>query len=115
MKRIAIRVLFISAAWLVLASADVDACTSPGGCADCQNGTNNVASCITVSYDASCECSISANNRSMCILAGTCDYTGPGGGGGTGGGTGGGGTSCTRPASGWCPAECTSCGTVYWY
>jgi hypothetical protein len=39
-----------------------------------------------------------------------------GGGGGGGGGTGGGGGGyCTRSAGGWCPAECTSCGIVYWY
>ena len=117
MRNIALKVLLLTFVGLLWAGAGAHAmpCTSSGGCADCENGADNVASCITVNRDAFCDCTISANNRSMCILADACDYTGGlGGGGGTGGG-GGGGTTCTRPASGWCPAECTSCGTVFWY
>lgn len=103
---------------LLLAAGEARAlpCSSAGGCADCQTGPDNVASCVTVSRSAHCDCSISANNRSMCLLQDTCDYSGSsggGGGGGTGGGGGGGG--CTRTAGGWCPAECSSCGVVYWY
>ena len=101
---------------LILGSFKLTAipCSSAGGCADCQNSSTNLASCITVSYDAFCSCSISANNRSMCLLQDACDYTsGGGGGGGTGGGSGGG--SCTRSPGGWCPAECNSCGIAYWY
>lgn len=110
------RVSLILAACMLLAGGSAYAipCSSAGGCADCENGANNVAKCITVSYDAFCSCSIDVNNRTMCLLTDPCDYTGPGGGGGSGGGTGGGGTTCTRPAGGWCPAECSSCGTVYW-
>jgi hypothetical protein len=117
MRNIALKVLLLTFVWLLWlgTGAYAMACTSAGGCADCENGANNIASCITASYDAFCDCSISANNRTMCILSDPCDYTGAtgGGGGGTGGGSGG-GSGCTRPAGGWCPAECSSCGTVYW-
>ncbi len=90
-------------------------CDSAGGCAECFNDQSNIASCITVSYDAFCNCSISANNQAMCILSDPCDYSGGAGGGG-GGGTGGGGSGgCNRSPGGWCPAECSSCGTVFWY
>ena len=116
MKKVTFKVLFFSAA-LAIAGVDLRAlpCSSQGGCADCQNGPNNLALCLTVNYDAHCNCNISAENRTMCLLWDECDYTGPGGGGGGGTGGGGGGTTCTRPAGGWCPAACTSCGTVYWY
>lgn len=90
-------------------------CSSMGGCAECFNDESNIASCITVSYSAFCDCSISANNRSTCLLKDVCDYTGGSGGGGGGGGTGGGGGGCTRSPGGWCPAECSSCGVAYWY
>lgn len=90
-------------------------CTTSGGCADCFNGEGNEASCITVSYSASCECSISANNRTMCLLKDACEYTGGSSGGGGGGAGGGGGGGCTRSPGGWCPAECSSCGVAYWY
>src|SRR5215218_3101933 len=117
MRKITMKVLLVASVLLLWAGAGAQAlpCTSTGGCADCENGPDNVASCVTVSRDAHCDCSISASNRFMCILSDICDYTGGAGGGGTGGGTGGGGTGCTRPAGGWCPAECSSCGTVYWY
>jgi len=118
MQKTRLKVLLAIFVLLVLSGAGAQAmpCTSAGGCADCENGPDNVASCVTVSRDAHCDCSLSANNRFMCILDDICDYTGGAGGGGTGGGgTGGGGTGCTRPAGGWCPAECNSCGTVFWY
>jgi hypothetical protein len=116
MRNITLKLLLITFVWLMWAGASAYAlpCTSSGGCADCENGPDNVASCITVSRDAHCDCSIGANNRFICILDDICDYTGGGGGGGTGGGGTGGGGSCTRTGSGWCPAECSSCGTVYW-
>lgn len=90
-------------------------CSSSGGCADCFNDPDTgIASCDTVYRDAHCDCTISVSNPRFCILAELCDYTG-GAGGGTGGGTGGGGGgSCTRTAGGWCPAECSSCNTVFW-
>jgi hypothetical protein len=96
-------------------AAQAMSCSSAGGCADCFNDPDTgIASCDTVYRDAHCDCTISANNRNFCILEELCDYTG-GAGGGTGGGTGGGGGgSCTRTAGGWCPAECSSCNTVYW-
>lgn len=118
MPKITMKVLLIAAILLAWAGAGAQAmpCTSAGGCADCENDASNEASCTTVSYDAHCNCSISANNRSMCILSDICDYSGGAGGGGTGGGgSGGGGTSCTRPPGGWCSAECSSCGTVFWH
>ena len=95
---------------------ELAACTSPTGCTDCSFGSDNKAKCTFVAYDANCECTVLVTYGSTgCGMDGACDYTGPGGGGGgTGGGGGGGGTSCTRTAGGWCPAECSSCGTVYW-
>lgn len=115
MPKITMKVLFVTSILLIWAAgAQAMPCTS-SGCADCENGPDNIASCVTVSRDAHCDCSISANNRFMCILDDICDYTGGAGGGGTGGGGTGGGTGCTRPVGGWCPASCSSCGTVYWY
>ena len=102
---------------LLLTCPAVDAmpCNSSGGCADCFNDPDTgLASCDTVYSDAHCDCTISVTNLRFCILEELCDYTG-GAGGGTGGGTGGGGGgTCTRSSGGWCPAECSSCSTVYW-
>lgn len=89
-------------------------CTSASGCADCENAANGIASCITVQRDAHCECSIRVTTPTMCILEDICDYTATGGGAGGGGGGGGGGT-CSRPPGAWCPSECSSCETIYWY
>lgn len=50
--------------------------------------------------EQSCCCSLSGNN---CTLDG-------GGGGGTGGGSGGGGSSNPCETTGYCPAQCFSCG-----
>ena len=68
--------------------------------------------CIPVEYDASCECSIDVKFPEFCILDGECDYTASGGGGAGGGGTG--GEICYRLPGQWCPAECSSCETVFW-
>ena len=114
-KRIGLT-LACAALALLLGSSKASAipCSSAGGCSDCENNSANIASCITVSYSAFCSCSISANNPHMCLLQDLCDYTSGSGGGGGGTGGGGGGGYCTRSAGGWCPAECVSCGTVYW-
>ena len=93
-----------------------ESCTSSTGCTDCGFGADNKAKCTFVTYDAYCECSVTVMfGSTACAMDGVCDYMsgGGGGGGGTGGGGGGGG-GCTRSAGGWCPAECTSCGTVFW-
>ena len=97
---------------LACASRAVADCTA-GVCTDCTENARHIASCITVSYSASCSCSIDVRYPEFCILEGNCTYTG---GGGTGGGGAGGGTPvCTRTPGEWCPSECMSCTTVFWY
>lgn len=88
-------------------------CTSVT-CADCNQDTKGIASCTSVSYDASCSCTISVSYPDFCVLDGTCNYS-PAGGGGGGGDGGGDGQVCYRLAGSWCPPECRSCETVYWY
>jgi hypothetical protein len=90
-------------------------CSSSVGCSDCENDENNIAACKTVLRSESCECSISIANPCICVLKDACDYTGGSGGGTGGGGTGGGGSTCYQLPGGWCPAECSSCTTVFWY
>src|SRR5581483_10012541 len=52
-------------------------------CTDCdQSGPRHLASCTTVSTNASCECSISVQTPEFCVLGGACTYTSGGGGGG---------------------------------
>jgi hypothetical protein len=98
---------------LLAVSASLSADCTSSLCSDCEQvGTRG--SCLSVSYSASCSCSVSVSTG-FCILEGACQYTGGGSGGGDGGGTGGGGGGCSRPAGGWCPAECASCDTIYWY
>lgn len=104
-------VLFLSFVSTFNAEADC----SGSLCADCnQDSRRRLASCTTVAASASCECSISVSSPEFCVLGGACTYTGGGGGGG-GGGTGGGSSSCTRGQGDWCPAECPSCTTIFWY
>src|SRR3954465_13644456 len=83
-------------------------------CTDCDQDRLHRAYCTTVNDSASCECSISVQTPEFCVLGGACTYTG-GGGGGTGGGGTGGGSGCTRTPGEWCPADCSSCTTVFWY
>lgn len=88
-------------------------CSSAIGCKDCDLNTRAVK-CITVPTAASCTCEVFIfGGTGACAVDGDCTYTG---GGGNGGGSGGGGTSgCTRTPGEWCPAECSSCTTVFWY
>lgn len=86
---------------------------SAAHCVDCKQNDLGIASCIPVSYDAHCSCSIEVGSPQFCILDGACDYGGGGGNGGGGGDGGGGG--CFRLPGQWCPAECDSCGTIFWY
>lgn len=113
MKRIAFLAFSVVLVGLAAGARVAEADCSGAACTDCEQKTNGIASCVTVTYDASCGCSLSVEFPTFCILEGACDYTGGGGGGGTGGG-GGGGTTCVRPAGSWCPPECSSCETVYW-
>lgn len=87
-------------------------CTG-SSCTACKQDESGSSYCTTVSYSASCECTLRVGERN-CTLSGVCSYS-PGGGGSGGGTGGGGGTTCTRVAGSWCPAECTSCDTVFWY
>lgn len=90
-------------------------CTSSTGCADCTGMLSGMPKCEFVKNDASCTCDLYVfGGTPACGVDGDCDYVPAGGGGGSGGG-GGGGTTCTRLAGQWCPAECSSCETVYWY
>lgn len=87
---------------------------SSSQCTDCGEDIHKNPKCVFVFQDAFCTCDLIVFGGTLgCGVDGTCDYTG-GGGGGQGGG-GGGGTTCTRAPGGWCPAECSSCETVYWY
>lgn len=103
-------------AFLVLFAAALPApaanCTSAHGCADCKQQQGELAKCIPVSYDASCECSIDVRFPEFCILDGACDYSGQGSGGSGSGDPG--GTVCYRLPSQWCPATCSSCETIFW-
>jgi hypothetical protein len=91
-----------------VATADCTGAT----CSDCLTNRRGIASCVAVSYSASCSCTINANSPGGCTVQGACTYTG-GGGGGTGGGGNGGGSGCVSVGGSWCPADCTSCTTVF--
>jgi len=109
----------LAVAWILLlfggASGWAADCTSSTGCTDCGFGSDNKAKCTFVAYDAFCDCTVTvAYGGTACAMDGTCDYLPGGGSGGGTGGSGGSGGSCVRSPGGWCPAECTSCGTVYW-
>jgi hypothetical protein len=105
----AVLLLFLSLGVSGAAKAD---CTS-ASCSDCQTNRRGVVSCVAVTYSASCSCSISANNTGACTLSGVCTYSAGGGGGTGGGGNGGGSGGCVSVGGSWCPAECTSCTTVF--
>jgi hypothetical protein len=110
-RLVVVGALLLWACWAAPVGA-VD-CTTSDGCAGC-SFADGAAECTFVQADGYCECTVTVHmGRTACAYDGICDYTG-GTGGGTGGG-GGGGTTCSRPAGGWCPPECSSCGTVYWY
>jgi hypothetical protein len=87
-------------------------CTA-GTCVDCEQPENKPASCVAVSQNANCECRLDVNFPEFCILEGECTYSGGAGTGGGGGG--GGGSTCYQLPGSWCPAECTSCETIFWY
>ena len=98
---------------VVILPAHADGC-SGRSCSECGQDTDGYALCTTVSKSASCECTISVSNPRTCTIKGVCSYSSGGGGGiGGGGGTGGGG--CARTPGEWCPADCSSCTTVFWY
>lgn len=102
---------------LLLAYPSVTAADcAAANCTDCDQNARNLASCTTVHYSASCSCSVDVNYPEFCILEGDCTYSPGGGGGGIGGtGGGGGGGGCTRTPGEWCPTDCASCTTVFWY
>jgi hypothetical protein len=90
-------------------------CTSSTGCADCESLRAGAVRCVFVNASASCQCEVYIyGGTPACALTDDCTYK-AGGGGGSGGGGGGGGSTCTVSAGSWCPAECSSCTTVYWY
>lgn len=87
-------------------------CSSSQACVDCFQEEGKPARCLPVTYDASCECSIDVSFPQFCILDGECDYGNQGG--GASGGSGSGDQVCFRLPGQWCPAECTSCETIFW-
>ena len=89
-------------------------CTSSQGCATCKEIESAAPVCKFVQGDAYCSCTLLLFGGSYgCGVDGECDYQ-IGGGGGSGGGETGGET-CYRLPSQWCPSECSSCETVFWY
>jgi hypothetical protein len=93
-------------------------CHSDVGCLECEYDEDGLASCGFLPQAGYCECDlIVIFNRPSCGFNGTCEYVAPSGGGGGagGGGGGGGGGACTTLPGAWCPAECSSCDTIYWY
>jgi hypothetical protein len=91
-------------------------CTSSTGCTECESLKAGMLRCVFVNNSGSCQCEVyTFGGTPACALTGDCTYTPTGGGGGGGGAGGGTGSGCTRPAGGWCPADCSSCTTVYWY
>lgn len=89
-------------------------CSSPTGCTDCFP-TQLGFKCDFVDGPAYCSCEVSTfGGTASCGVDGDCDYTGSIGGGGGGGGTGG-DPACVRLNGQWCPPECSSCETVFWY
>ena len=96
----------------VLGVAD---CSSSSSCIDCIQNQRQIASCTTVTYSASCSCSLDVGTPEFCILDGACSYTGGSGGtGGPGGTGGGGGATCYTSGGQWCPPQCSSCTHVFW-
>jgi hypothetical protein len=96
----------------ILAAAD---CSSSSSCIDCTQNRRQIATCTTVTYSASCSCSLNVATPESCILEGACSYTAGGGTGGNGGaGGGGGGATCYTSGGQWCPPECSSCTSVFW-
>lgn len=82
-------------------------------CANCNALDSGPVTCKFVPQSASCTCTVSFfGGTAQCAVDGVCQLS-DGGGGGGGGGVGGGG-SCVRNPADWCPAECSSCTTVYW-
>jgi hypothetical protein len=108
--------LFLAVALLVLAvpSVVLGDCSS-NQCTDCGEDAQKRANCIFVYQDAFCVCDLFIFGGTLaCGVDGLCDYTA----GGTdtgGGGGGGGGSTCLQLPGSWCPAECQSCESVYWY
>lgn len=98
---------------LLFAHPAVASDCSAQACVDCMQNSEGIGSCRTVSYDASCSCSLDVAYPEFCILEGSCDYAPAGGDGG--GGFDDEGATCYRPIGGWCPAQCSRCETVYWY
>jgi hypothetical protein len=100
---------------LAASVVDAEVCSYVGGCSDCESGANG-SSCVLVSRDAFCSCTIYAGGpANNCGLTGICSYTSGGGGGPGGGGGGGGGGACTVSLGEWCPPSCTVCRVVLWY
>lgn len=88
-------------------------CSSSSGCANCNALDTGPVTCKFARESAFCTCTVSFfGGTAQCALDGDCQYTAGGGGGG--GGTGSGGGGCTRTPGEWCPADCSSCTTVYW-
>lgn len=91
-------------------------CSSPTGCTDCDALRRGPVTCHFVNASASCNCTVSSFGGSpSCALDGDCTYTPAGGGGGGGGGGTGGSPGCSRVPGEWCPSDCSSCSTVFFY
>lgn len=95
--------------------AGASTCTSSTGCTDCESLRSGSLTCKFVNSNASCHCEISSFGGSpTCAVDGDCTYA-PGGGGGGGGGGGNNDPGCSRVPGQWCPADCSSCTTVFFY
>ena len=114
MKKLRLPIGFL-VIWLPLAlPAAAATCSSSSGCAACDTSSGE-PSCKFVQSNGGCTCDLFVFGGTLgCGIDGECTYTGSGGGTGGGGGGGGGGT-CSRLPGGWCPADCTSCETIFWY
>jgi hypothetical protein len=110
-------VLSLLVAGFLLMAGDVMACegcfaagqTLPGG------ATTDHVTCWTYDDGAmeSCYVEVGLHNCKVTNDFDTCPVQPPSGGGNNGGNSGGGsGGQCHRDASGACPPECTSCGSL---
>jgi hypothetical protein len=112
MKRLLYSAVLVAFALMAAASRSGADCSSPTGCLDCQTSGSGFK-CAWQTSSAYCDCEVFVfGGTTACGVDGACTYQ-PSGGGGGGGGTGGGDGNCLRLPGQWCPAECASCGTIY--
>src|SRR6478672_11223458 len=111
------RVLVLLALVLIGGSglSSATTCSSSTGCTDCDALRTGPVTCRFVNSSASCSCTVSTfGGTASCAVDGDCTYNSGGGGGGGGGGTGG-SPGCSRVPGEWCPSDCSSCSTVFFY